>query len=366
MKYLNYLIDNLQKTIVSEKKETSEDEHPLKQLKSENQYEEGVIPSFTLVYATQSNTAKRFSERIAKDAQYLNIKTQIKNISELSIEEDFNKNVLVVFFISTYGEGGPSDDAMEFNRAMDKKTLFENFTNDNLNYAIFGLGSTKYEYYNQMAKKIDKVFSKRNLTRVCDVGLGDDSKDIQKDFAEWRRLFWLESYKSFSAKKDEIKALSEKLNLQSLYEKNEPEFYVFSAKQQQTNADIYAEKATSYVIAVSNGDCDYGLKRFNEAIDCEIQEIKELRKETVNGSTLLIRYKSETLKYRVGDNIGVYPVNSENCVAEVISKLNFDANEKFEVKKIKSEVLKKKIDFPNNMTVKEILINYVDLSAQIK
>jgi NADPH-ferrihemoprotein reductase len=185
--------------MISEKKESLEDDHPLKKLKEENKYEESVIPSFTIVYATQSNTAKRFSERLAKDAQYLNIQTQVKNISELSVEEDFNKNLFLVFFISTYGEGGPSDDAMEFNRAMEKKTLFENFTNEKLNYAIFGLGSTKYEYYNQMAKKIDKFFAKKSLARVCDVGLGDDSKDINKDFAEWRKQFWL--MKTFLGKK---------------------------------------------------------------------------------------------------------------------------------------------------------------------
>lgn len=356
--------------MVSDKKEKQEEDHPLKNLKQENKYEEGIIPSFTIVYATQSNTAKRFSERIAKDAQFLNIPTRVKNISELTVEEDFNKNVFLVFFISTYGEGGPSDDAMEFNRAMEKKTLFENLTNEKLNYAIFGLGSTKYEYYNQMAKKIDKFFTKKSLNRVCDVGLGDDSKDINKDFAEWRKVFWLKSYENFAAKKDEVKTLSDKLNLKSLYQKNEVEFFVFSASATASNKinnkDIdFTDKAKSYVYDVTNEDCDYALKRFNEANFCEIKEIKELRKETVNGSTLLIKYKSN-VPYQVGDNIGVYPINSENSVDEIISKLNFDATEKFEVKKIKRDVLKKKIDFPNNMTIKEILTNLVDLSAQIK
>ncbi len=282
----------------------------------------------------------------------------------------------MVFFVSTYGEGGPSDDAIEFNRALDKKTLFENFTNKQLHYAIFGLGSTKYEYYNQMAKKIDKFFAKKSLARVCDVGLGDDSKDINKDFAEWRTLFWLESYKSFEAKQDEIKALGLKLDLQSLYAKNEPEFFVFSSSnnrsnlqvqaKENNNADYADEKAKSYCYDVSNEDFDYGIKRFNDAKECEITEIKELRKETVNGSTLLVRYKSENVRYQVGDNIGVYPVNSENSVSEVINKLNFDENEKFDIKKSKSSLLRKKIDFPNNMKVKDILTHVVDLSAQIK
>ena len=113
------------------------------------------------------------------------------------IKEDLNKNSLVLFFVATYGEGGPSDDAIEFNREMDERTLFENFTNEDLNYSIFGLGSTKYEFYNQMAKKIDKNFSKRGLKRTCEIGMGDDSKDINKDFEIWRKIFWNETYNNF-------------------------------------------------------------------------------------------------------------------------------------------------------------------------
>ncbi len=349
--------------MVSVKIENILETHPLKHLRDQKKYIEGAIPSFTLIYATQSNTSKRFAERIAKDASYLNIKTQIKNISEVSVEDDFNKNIFMVFFVSTYGEGGPSDDAMEFNREIEKKTLFDNLTNNKMNYAIFGLGSTKYEYYNQMAKKIDKFFLRKNLNKICDVGLGDDSKDINRDFEEWRKLFWEKSYDNFSSRKDEIISLSEKLNLNSIFAKNEKEFIVISNSKRNEN-DINATK--NYSFEITNEDYDYGLKRYKEASYCKIKEIIELRKETINGSTLLVKYDCENINYQVGDNIGIYPVNNEIFVNEILSKLSFDKDEKFEVKKNKLEVLKKKINFPSNMTIKEILMNYIDLSAHIE
>lgn len=333
------------------------DDHPLKNLVDEKVFENDIIPNFTIVYATQSNTAKRFSEKISKDAEYLNIKNKIINISEITIE-DFNKNIFLVFFISTYGEGGPSDDAIEFNRLIDNKTLLENLENKNVHFSIFGLGSTKYEYYNQMAKKIDKYFTKNKIIRISEVGMGDDSKNINKDFDEWRKNFWVEAYNLFNSKKDEIKKLSQNLNLKELYEKHEDEYKIFSNKTTDENITKYANN-------LNIEDYDYATRRFLEAKECEIKEIKELRKETINGSTLLVKYSCD-IKYKVGDNIGVFPVNNENVVNEIISKLNFDQNEKFQIKKNKETVIKQKANIPDSLTVKEILTNLVDLSCQIK
>jgi len=357
LKYLTHLMDQLQKTMVANEKETHF-EHPLKNLKTDNKFEENMFPNFTIFYATQSNTAKKFSEKIQKDAEYLNIKTKIKNISELKVEEDLNKNALVLFFVATYGEGGPSDDAIEFNREMDERTLFENFTNEDLNYSIFGLGSTKYEFYNQMAKKIDKNFSKRGLKRTCEIGMGDDSKDINKDFEIWRKIFWNETYNNFLSRKEEIINIAQKLKLKEQYEIIEEEFKIFSENTNEENNKNFAEELLIE-------DYDFRTKRYLNSVECGITEIKELRKETVNGSTLLITYNCDGLKYKTGDNIGVYPKNSQILVNEIANKFNFDKNEKIFIKKRSKENLKKKSSIPNGLTVENILINHLDLSAQI-
>ena len=120
------------------------------------------------MYATQSNTAKRFAERINKDSKILKLKSTVKNISEISIN-DFENNLFMVFLVSTYGEGGPSDDAIEFDKLLEKNN--KGFKKENgiylneFNYSIFGLGSRKYEHFNAMAKKIDKVLNKSGCTR---------------------------------------------------------------------------------------------------------------------------------------------------------------------------------------------------------
>lgn len=358
-------MDQLQKTMISNQKEEKQALHPLNNLIQEKKFVENLFPNFTIFFATQSNTAKKFSEKIAKDAEFLNIKTKVKNISELNPEEDLNKNALVLFFVATYGEGGPSDDAIEFNRALDDRTLFENFTNEGLRYAVFGLGSTKYEFFNQMAKKIDKKFSKRGLKNTTEIGLGDDSKNINKDFENWRKNFWVDTYNYFLERQEEIRDLSHKLNLKEQYEVNEEEFKVFMQKEGERDLAYSKEKEKAFDKDLALEDFDFRTKRYLNAVDCEVTDIKELRKETVNGSTLLITYNCEKLDYKTGDNIGIYPKNSMNFVNEICQKFNFEKNEKIIIKKRSNENLKKKYFIPNGLTVEEILIDHVDLSAQI-
>jgi len=98
---------------------------------------------------------------------FLNLKIKIKNISEMTIEEITN-NVLVIFMVATYGEGGPTDDCIEFNAFLDKnKTgLLNNIEIQNkLHYAVFGLGSSKYEHFNSMGKKFDSFLEKSGAKR---------------------------------------------------------------------------------------------------------------------------------------------------------------------------------------------------------
>ena len=97
----------------------------------------------------------------------MKIKIKIKNISEIDYEE-MSKNVYVVYFIATYGEGGPTDDCIEFNNFLEKNKSGLNNNIHNVNYSVFGLGSSKYEFFNQMAKKFDKFLEKSGGNRYTE------------------------------------------------------------------------------------------------------------------------------------------------------------------------------------------------------
>jgi NADPH-ferrihemoprotein reductase len=325
-----------------------------------------VVPFFTIYYATQSNTSKKFADKIADDSKILNIPCQVKNISEISLE-DFNKNVMMLFFISTYGEGGPSDDCIEFNKLLESKsrgknTFFEDVTNQDLHYAVFGLGSSKYEYFCEMGKKFDAIFSKNGMKRICELGTGDDSKNINQDFENWRKNFWMESQKYFTENHEKIKKISEEKNLKELYEGAKDEIEIILGNK--FNSSESSEETPSQI---DINEYDFNIKRFLQSDQSTIEDITELRKENINGSTLKITYSLENtnVKYNAGDNIGIYPTNSEASVNTVLSRLNYDGEQNVNIKKLKEGSLKKKVPIINGYTIKELLTNLVDLSCQV-
>ena len=53
---------------------------------------------------------------------------------------------------------------------------------NNLLYTIFGLGSSKYENFNEISKKFDGIFQKEGLKRICENGVGDDAGNINENF----------------------------------------------------------------------------------------------------------------------------------------------------------------------------------------
>ncbi|XP_015378465.1 PREDICTED: NADPH--cytochrome P450 reductase-like, partial [Diuraphis noxia] len=77
---------------------------------------------------------------------------------------------LAIFCIATYGEGDPTDNAMDFYEWLQNGDA----DLEGLNYAVFGLGNKTYEHYNEIAIYIDQRLEELGATRVHEIGLGDD------------------------------------------------------------------------------------------------------------------------------------------------------------------------------------------------
>jgi sulfite reductase alpha subunit-like flavoprotein len=273
----------------------------------------------------------------------------------------------MLFMVSTYGEGGPSDDCLEFNKALEAKsrgkhTFFEDIENDYLNYSIFGLGSSKYEYFNQMAKKFDQIFNKNQMKRISEIGLGDDSKNISEDFQKWRTQFWKDSQKYFEINYELTKLKAKEKNLKLLYQSEKEVEITLTCSQ---TAMKIGDNQNIFQIDIN--DYEYNLKRFLQASQCKVESIKEIRNETINGSTLKVTYSLENtdLTYQVGDNIGIYPTNNETYVNQIIQRLNFNPEERVHIKKLKEGSLNRKLNLIDTYTIRECLTNTTDLSCQV-
>ncbi|CAG9830632.1 unnamed protein product [Diabrotica balteata] len=114
--------------------QTSTDNSFIKKLQSSGR-------SLVVFYGSQTGTGEEFAGRLAKEGVRYRMKGMVADPEECDMEELVNlknlPNSLAVFCLATYGEGDPTDNAMEFYEWL------QNGDADltGLNYAVFGLGN---------------------------------------------------------------------------------------------------------------------------------------------------------------------------------------------------------------------------------
>ena len=97
--------------------------------------------------------------------------------------EDMQNDNIAIFAMATYGEGDPTDNAIDFNKWIkDKHQELEDDFFSGLKYTVFGLGNRQYEHYNKMGRYIDKRLEALGGTRIFQYGEGDDDQNLDEDF----------------------------------------------------------------------------------------------------------------------------------------------------------------------------------------
>ena len=89
-----------------------------------------------------------------------------------TVPEDF----LVFFVMATYGEGEPTDNAVDFwDLVSDEQPQFSENEDEetplkNLRYVAFGLGNKTYEHYNEVIRNVDKRLTSMGAKRIGECG----------------------------------------------------------------------------------------------------------------------------------------------------------------------------------------------------
>ena len=116
-------------------------------------------------------------------------------------EEEFDKQPLVIMCIATHYEGDPCDNTRPFfkwfKQLLKDKTA-KPFTG--MKYAVFGLGDTSYEQFNEMGKVFDEGFEKLGATRLYDMGVGNaETFSTEDDFNKWKENLWQKIFEHYAA-----------------------------------------------------------------------------------------------------------------------------------------------------------------------
>jgi NADPH-ferrihemoprotein reductase len=383
--YLDHLINNYENKPISSYKESNqkkpEEEKQLKTCnkkkvfiennpcvnKDEDYYPE-LIPSFTILFATEMGTAEGFANDLHKEAtEKLHLKAKILNVSEVNSVQLFNENSLIVIIASTWGEGEPTDDCVDFNKMLKSKEFWDGFTNGkNLNVAIFGLGNTAYTFYNAQAKLFKKILvEEHKLNEMCPMTLGNARRDIEQDFQDWKdNVFFKSLYSFYSKNYEENLEFYKKYNLLN------------ELPKEVDNENVEVKKNYELFSSEKKELNQIDIKQYNQNVQnrlnskkVKILNIQELRQNNINGSTLkvVLDLKGTDIKYQPAVNILVYPNNREEAINMVLNQLAMDKDNYFINYKIldNNKDTSLNLPFPEGITVKEALSEYIDLSCQI-
>lgn len=151
------------------------------QERKKKEEENSLDPKLFVYFGSQTGTAEGFAKTIADNAKRHGFIGKVIDLEEFKGEafeqliDEKGDKIIACFCVATYGEGDPSDNAIDFSNYL--KASSHQF--GNLRFTVFGLGNRQYEHFNAMGKFVDQKFEELGAKRVYKYGEGDDDGTLQ-------------------------------------------------------------------------------------------------------------------------------------------------------------------------------------------
>ncbi|KAG0674757.1 NADPH-cytochrome P450 reductase [Pichia californica] len=311
-------------------------------------------------YGSQTGTAEDYALKFSKEFQSkFKIPTMTTDLADVSFEnfENIKNEIpdfqLAAFFMATYGEGEPTDNAVEF---------FDYLKNEcddlsNLKYICFGLGNSTYEFYNEIGKKTVNELNSKGATLLGNLGLGDDGKgSMDEDYLDWKdNLFDL---------------IKDKLNLQEQTVKYEPSIQIIenfeipiddlSVSLGEPNSNYINPKSENEINYLKTGPFDH-----NHPYLAPILNTKELfNSNSRHCIHAELDLSNTNLKYSTGDHVAIWPSNSNEKVNKLLSILGLTEKKDLVISlKTLDETIH--LPFPTPTTYETVLRHYLEISGPV-
>jgi NADPH-ferrihemoprotein reductase len=307
-----------------------------------------------IFYGSQTGTAEDYASRLAKEGKSrFGLDTMVADLEEFDFDtlDTVPNDKVVMFVLATYGEGEPTDNAVDFYEFIIGEDSTFSEGNDpalaNLNYVAFGLGNNTYEHYNSMVRNVDAALQKFGANRIGTAGEGDDGAGtMEEDFLAWKDPMWAQ--------------LAEKMGLEERDAVYEP---VFGITERE---GMTSESAEVYVGEPNKTHLDgTGSSPFNShnpyiAPIAESYELFSVKDR--NCIHLDIDVSASNLTYQTGDHIAIWPTNPGAEVDRFLEIVGL-TEKRHQVISVKPLEPTAKVPFPTPTTYDAIARYYLEICA---
>jgi len=312
-----------------------------------------------IFYGSQTGTAEDYASRLAKEgSSRFGLKTMTADLEEYDYDnlDTFPDDKVAMFVMATYGEGEPTDNAVDFFEFINgEDTSFSGGVSaaekplSKMRFVAFGLGNNTYEHYNAMVRKLDQALSKLGAKRIGTAGEGDDgSGTMEEDFLSWKEPMWSE--------------LALDMNLDEREAVYEPVYAVTEKPEMDASADLVylGEPNKSHLEGKSKGP----YSATNPFI-APIAESRELfTDETRNCLHAEIDLKGSNLSYTTGDHVAVWPTNPGKEVNRFLNILGL-SEKRHMVIAVKGVDASVKMPFPSPTTYDAVVRYHMEICAPV-
>ncbi|KAG9202979.1 NADPH-cytochrome P450 reductase [Epicoccum nigrum] len=310
-------------------------------------------------YGSQTGTAEDYASRISKEGHSrFGLKTMVADLEDYDFDnfDTFPDDKLAVFVLATYGEGEPTDNAVEFYEFIGSEDIsfsegggVDDKPLANLKYVTFGLGNNTYEHYNSMVRNVDKYLTRLGATRLGTAGEGDDGAGtMEEDFLAWKEPMWA--------------AVSEKMGLEEREAAYDPVFEITEKDDLTPEDDIVylGEPNKNHLEGKQKGPFNAN----NPYIAPIVESAEIFTAKDRNCLHMEISIAGSNLSYTTGDHIAIWPNNAGKEVDRVFKVLGKE-HKRHTVIAVKGLDPTAKVPFPSPTTYDAAIRFHMEIGAAV-
>jgi NADPH-ferrihemoprotein reductase len=309
-----------------------------------------------IFYGSQTGTAEDYASRLAKEGKSrFGLETMVADLEDYDYDnlDAIPSDKVVMFILATYGEGEPTDNAVDFYEFISGDEPQFSESNDpplgNLNYVAFGLGNNTYEHYNSMVRNVNKALEKLGAHRIGDAGEGDDGAGtMEEDFLAWKDPMWA--------------ALAEKLGLEEREAVYDPIFSVVEREElKKEDHEVYlGEPNKMHLEGAAKGPFNAHNPYIAPiAASTELFAVKDR-----NCLHMEVDISGSNLSYQTGDHIAIWPTNPGEEVDRFMDILDL-TEKRHNVISVKALEPTAKVPFPTPTTYDAVVRYHMEICSPV-